>query len=76
MIMHLPIGATLDQKCYMFVSNFTGSAYGCCAGLKIMTLMSIQHTGALIFFLQRLMVGCFQAFDGIFPLGRRPPTLQ
>ena len=45
-------------------------------GFKIMTLMSIQHTGTLIFFPQRLMVGCFQAFDSIFPLGRRPPTPQ
>ena len=26
-----------------------------------------QHTEALIFFLQRLMMGFFQAFDGIFP---------
>ena len=45
-------------------------------GFKIMTLTSIQHTGTLIFFPQRLMVGCFQAFDSIFPLGRRPPTPQ
>ena len=45
-------------------------------GVKIMTLTSIQHTGTLIFFPQRLMVGCFQAFDSIFPLGRRPPTPQ
>ena len=43
---------------------------------KIMTLTSIQHAGTLIFFPQRLMVGCFQAFDSIFPLGRRPPTPQ
>ena len=45
-------------------------------GFKIMTLTSIQHTGTLIFFPQRLMVGCFQAFDSIFPLGRRPPIPQ
>ena len=45
-------------------------------GFKIMTLTSIQHTGTLIFFPQRLMVECFQAFDSIFPLGRRPPTPQ
>ena len=45
-------------------------------GFKIMTLTSIQHTGTLIFFPQRQMVGCFQAFDSIFPLGRRPPTPQ
>ena len=45
-------------------------------GFKIMTLTSIQHAGTLIFFPQRLMVGCFQAFDSIFPLGRRPPTPQ
>ena len=45
-------------------------------GFKIMTLTSIQHTGTLIFFPQRLMVGCFQAFDSIFPLGRRPPSPQ
>ena len=45
-------------------------------GFKVMTLTSIQHTGTLIFFPQRLMVGCFQAFDSIFPLGRRPPTPQ
>ena len=45
-------------------------------GFKMMTLTSIQHTGTLIFFPQRLMVGCFQAFDSIFPLGRRPPTPQ
>ena len=67
----------LDHKCYMFVSNLTGSAYVCCAELtkgeklKIMTLTSTQHTVALIFFRQRLMVGCFQAFDGIFPSGRK-----
>ena len=41
-----------------------------------MMLTSIQHTGAVIFFPQRLMVGCFQAFDSIFPLGRTPPTPQ
>ena len=45
-------------------------------GFKMMTLTSIQHAGTLIFFPQRLMVGCFQAFDSIFPLGRRPPTPQ
>ena len=66
----------LDQKFYVFVSNFTGSAHVCCTRLKIMMLTSIQHTGAVIFFPQRLMVGCFQAFDSIFPLGRRPPTPQ
>ena len=64
----------LDQKFYMFVSNFTGSAHVCCTRLKIMMLTSIQHTGAVIFFPQRLMVRCFQAFDSISPLGRRPPT--
>ena len=45
---------------------------------KIMTLTSIQHAGTLIFFPQRLMVGCFQAFDSIFP-GKKttdPPTPQ
>ena len=45
-------------------------------GFKIVTLTSIQHTGTLIFFPQRLMVGWFQAFDSIFPLERRPPTPQ
>ena len=45
-------------------------------GFKIITLTSIQHTGTLIFFPQRLMVECFQAFDSIFPLGRGPPTPQ
>ena len=47
----------LDQKCYMFVSNFTDSTYVCWAGLtkgekfKIMMLTSTQHREALIFFL-------------------------
>ena len=34
-------------------------------------MTSSQHIGALIFCLQRLMVRCFQAFDSIFPSGKK-----
>ena len=69
----------LDQKCYMFVSNFTGSSYGLLRWAnqrweieKNDIDLNSTFRGAN-FFLQRLIVRCFQAFNSIFPLERRPP---
>ena len=63
----------LDQKCYMFVSNFAGSSFGLLRWAnqrweieKNDIDLNSTYRGAN-FFLQRLIVRCFQAFNNIFP---------